>query len=451
MSHFDTIIVGLGITGLSCVRFLSSQERSFAVIDTRETPPGIEILNAEFPNVPCHLGSLNQEWLNSAAEIIVSPGVALDLPELQEARRHGAHLLGDIELFAQFATVPVAGVTGSNGKTTVVTLLQEMIHEAKIPAYVGGNIGVPALDLLEKKDARFFILELSSFQLERIEKLPLRIATILNLAEDHMDRYAKFEDYCAAKQHIYDYAQITLVNREDALTIPMDAMDSAQISFGLNKPPRENDMGIIEKNGETYLAKGQQVLLNVKELALLGKHNWANALAAFAMGDTLEIPQDAMIAVLKRFTGVPHRCQPVAKKNGVSWINDSKGTNVAATLTALQGMAALFPGKAILLAGGIGKNADFSPLCEPVKQLAKNVIVFGQDAPLIEAALQGEIEVTRVSTLEEAVSRAAQIASVGDFVLFSPACASFDMFNDYQHRGQCFVDAVKKEISTNCE
>jgi UDP-N-acetylmuramoylalanine--D-glutamate ligase len=447
MKQFHTVVVGLGITGLSCVRYLAQQNQdTFAVIDTREQPPGFDQLKQQFPQVAYHMGSFQQEWLNHAKRIIVSPGIALETPELQQAKQAGAILIGDIELFAQNATVNVAGITGSNGKTTVTTLLDLMMQEAKIPAYVGGNIGVPALDLLAKKDAKFFALELSSFQLERTEHLPLKIATILNLAEDHMDRYASFEDYCAAKQRIYDHAEIALMNRDDKLTAPHSSYPKKIISFGLDTPPTEADFGIIEKGNNSYLACGQELLLEVKELALLGKHNWANSLAALAIGKTLGIPMAAMIQVLKQFPGVPHRCEQVAQKNGIAWINDSKGTNVAATLTALQGMASLFSGKAILLAGGVGKNADFSPLREPVKKLAKTVIVFGQDAEQIKAALNGGIDIKHVTTLDEAIDHAAKIATSGDFVLFSPACASFDMFQDYNHRGKCFREAVIKRL-----
>lgn len=443
---FQTIVVGLGITGLSCVRYLHSLDENFAVMDTREQPPGVEEFKKAYPDIPLVLGDLRQDWLNSATQILVSPGVALETPALQKAKQAGAVLMGDIELFAQHAQVPVAGVTGSNGKTTVVTLLQEMIREAKISAYVGGNIGTAALDLLSEPKPAFFALELSSFQLERTQHLPLKIATILNLAEDHMDRYENFEAYCAAKQRIYNDAEIALINREDPLTNPTSLSPKKIISFGINQPPHEDDFGVMTHQNETWLCQGNTALLAVSDLALLGKHNWANSLAALAIGKALGIPMAAMLNVLKHFPGVPHRCERVAQQDGVAWINDSKGTNVAATLTALQGMAALFSGKAILLAGGMGKNADFTPLRESVHQLAKSVIVFGQDADHIAAALHGVVAVEHVNSLEEAVSYAAKTAQSGDFVLFSPACASFDMFKDYNHRGMCFREAVKKQL-----
>jgi len=444
--RFDMVLVGLGITGLSCVRYLSQQKISFAVIDTRETPPGLEELTQHFPHVPYYFGGFCQEWLNNAKQIVISPGVALETPALQQAKQAGALLLGDIELFAQHATAPVAGITGSNGKTTVTTLIEEMIKEAKLSAYVGGNIGVPALDLLSKPQPVFFALELSSFQLERTEHLPLHIATILNLAEDHMDRYVSFEEYCQAKQRIYAHAEIALINRDDPLTKPTTSFPKKIISFGLDKPPSADDWGLMEHQDQSWLCQGNTPLLTVTEVALLGKHNWVNSLAALAIGNALDIPMAAMLHVLKHFPGVPHRCERVAEQNGIAWINDSKGTNVAATLTALQGMAALFSGKAILLAGGMGKNADFKPLRESVKQLAKTVIVFGQDAEKIAQALNGTVVVQHVNSLDEAVSYAAEVAQSGDFVLFSPACASFDMFKDYNHRGMCFREAVKKQL-----
>lgn len=445
--RFDVVVVGLGITGISCVRYFAKQKIPFAVIDTREVPPGLEEFNEHFSDVPHFFGGFHQDWLNNAKQIVVSPGVALETPALQEAKQAGALLLGDMELFAQQAKVPVAGITGSNGKTTVTTLIEEMIKAAGLSAYVGGNIGVPALDLLSKPNPAFYALELSSFQLERTEYLPLRIATILNLAEDHMDRYTAFEDYCEAKQRIYNHAEIALINRNDPLTMPHTPAVKKIISFGLDQPKTAEDWGIMKHEHQDWLCRGNTPLLAVTELALLGKHNWANSLAALAIGYTLGIPMEAMLKVLHYFPGVPHRCERVADQNGIAWINDSKGTNVAATLTALQGMASLFPGKAILLAGGIGKNANFLPLREPVKQLSRAVIVFGQDGPQIAEALQGAVTVQHANSLEQAVSHAAHMAKSGDFVLFSPACASFDMFKDYNHRGICFREAVKKQLS----
>jgi UDP-N-acetylmuramoylalanine--D-glutamate ligase len=354
------VIVGLGVTGLSCVRYLVKQGIPVAVMDTRAEPPGLKELKQNFPQVQVALGSLNETLLVQAHTIVLSPGVALKEPIIAKQVANGKPVIGDIELFAHAAKAPVVAITGSNAKSTVTTLVGKMAKEAGLNAKAGGNLGYPALDLLSE-GASVYILELSSFQLETTYSLQAQVATVLNVTPDHMDRYDNFEEYKNAKQRVYHDCKIAVCNRDDANTECGDNYSQRRFYFTLQEPV-QNEFGLIRKNNEAYLAFEDEALMPVSALPIRGRHYQANALAALAIGHGLGLPMAKMLQVLREFKGLDHRCQLVRELNSVSWYNDSKGTNVGATLAAVEGLGAEIRGKIILIAGGVGKSADFSPL-----------------------------------------------------------------------------------------
>ncbi|WP_062268907.1 UDP-N-acetylmuramoyl-L-alanine--D-glutamate ligase [Endozoicomonas arenosclerae] len=445
-SNRTRVIVGLGKTGLSCVRFLAEKQRSFKVMDTRESPPGIDELRKSFPDVPVHLGSLNKEWLLEADELIVSPGIALATPEIAEAIEKGAEVAGDVELFCREVDKPVIAITGSNGKSTVTTLLGEMAVEAGLNVAVGGNIGTPALELLKKKDVDLYILELSSFQLETIESLRAAAATVLNVSPDHMDRYESMVEYHKAKQRIYRGCKHAVYNKQDALTVPLLPQATPATAFTSGKPDL-NDYGLIDDEEGTWLCKGVQRLLNTTSMKLPGRHNQVNALSALALGESAGIPMEPMLKALQRFTGLTHRCQWVAKKDGVVWINDSKATNVGASVAAIEGLGETLTGKIVLIAGGDGKGADFQQLRQPLQKYGREVVLIGRDAPNIEKAVSEVVPVNHSSDLAAAIARAHEISQSGDAVLLAPACASFDMFQSFEQRGELFTSMVRERLA----
>lgn len=431
------VIVGLGKTGLSCARYLAARGASFVVTDSRTVPPGLKELHRDFADVPVFTGGFNAAVLARARRLIVSPGVAMTEPAVAAAVRDGAEAVGDIELFAREARAPVVAVTGANGKSTVTTLVGEMIRDAGFVVRVGGNLGTPVLDLLAAPIPDFYVLELSSFQLETTYSLNAAAAVVLNISPDHMDRYCDVSDYAAAKRRIYHGDGVMVINRDDPRVVAMIEPGRRVVSFGLNAPAQE-DFGVRDCDGAVYLAKGDESLLAAAELRIKGGHNIANALAALALGEAVGIPMAGMLASLRRFPGLPHRTQWVASRDGVDWYNDSKGTNVGATLAALQGM----PGKVVLIAGGLGKGQDFTPLRAAVAAKARAVVLLGRDAAQIAHALEGVVPVIHVNDMDEAVEQAESLAQAGDSVLLSPACASFDMFRGYEHRGDVFSAAV---------
>lgn len=437
------IIVGLGATGLSCVRYFSRLGFPLAVVDTRAHPPALAELQASFPEVVVIRGELNPQVLSQASEIILSPGIALQHPAIATCIAQGIPVLGDVELFARVAKAPVIGITGSNAKSTVTTLLGLMAQQAGKKVLVGGNIGIPVLDLLEQPTPDVYILELSSFQLETVSSLACVAATILNLSEDHMDRYQSLTDYQLAKQRIYRHAKVAVWNRDDIRTCPTDTATLKSVTFGLDKPSGQ-EFGLMVYQQCYWLAKGVQRLLPVTELRIKGRHNWANALAALALGEQLGLSWEAMLQTLRSFTGLPHRCQWVATKNEVQWYNDSKGTNVGSTVAAINGFGVEGRVNLILIAGGDGKGASFSELVAPVAAFVRMAILIGQDAKRLGAALSNVTQVHYATDLPSAVALAATIAESGDSVLLSPACASLDMFKDYQHRGDVFMNTVRE-------
>lgn len=434
------IIVGLGATGLSVARYLVGRDLPFAVCDTRPEPPGLDKLKRFAPMADLYLGELDADLLSSAGELIVSPGIALSTPAIKAAIDAGVSVVGDIELFAREADAPIIAITGSNAKTTVTTLVGAMVEQAGKRVAVGGNIGTPALDLLDEK-ADLYVLELSSFQLETTQTLNAAVAVVLNVSEDHMDRYTGLAAYHLAKHRIFRGAQQVVFNRDDALTRPLVADQLPCWSFGLSRPDFRG-FGLIEQGGQSWLAFEFKALMPTADLKIRGAHNQANALAALALGHAVGLPMPAMLAALREFAGLPHRCQWLGQYAGVDYYDDSKATNVGAALAAIEGFASDLQGKQVLIAGGDGKGADFSALLGPVARHCRAVILLGRDAPLLEKLFAGHVAVQRVATLDEAVVAAAAAAEPGDVVLLSPACASLDMFRNFEERGRLFADAV---------
>ncbi|WP_394561618.1 UDP-N-acetylmuramoyl-L-alanine--D-glutamate ligase [Aquipseudomonas alcaligenes] len=435
------IVVGLGKSGMSLVRFLAQQGVRFAVADTRANPPELATLQRDYPQVEVRCGELDVDFLCRASELYVSPGLALATPELREAAARGVKMSGDIDLFTRHAKAPIVAITGSNAKSTVTTLVGEMGAAAGKKVAVGGNIGTPALDLLAD-DVELYVLELSSFQLETTERLGAEVATCLNISEDHMDRYDGMQHYHLAKHRIFRGAKQVVVNRDDALSRPLIADQVPCWNFGLGKPDFKR-FGLIEEGGEKLLAFQFEALMPTAELKVRGAHNQSNALAALALGHAVGLPFEAMLQTLRNFAGLPHRCQWVRELRGVGYYDDSKATNVGAALAAIEGLGADIAGKLVLIAGGDGKGADFSALKAPVAKFCRAVVLLGRDAELLASALGDAAPLVRVATLDEAVQRCAELAEAGDAVLLSPACASLDMFKNFEERGRLFAQAAE--------
>lgn len=422
------VIIGLGLTGLSCVDFFLARGVKPRVVDTRMSPPGLDTLPDDIER---HLGDLNETWLLDADVIVASPGIALATPALAEAAEAGVEIIGDIELFCREAQAPIVAITGSNGKSTVTTLVGEMAKAAGWQVGVGGNIGVPALELL-KQECQLYVLELSSFQLETTYSLRAAAATILNVTEDHLNRYPfGLQQYRAAKLRIYDNAAVCVVNADDALTMPVKGADARCVSFGVDV----GDYHLNTQQGETWLRAKGELVLNISEMILGGRHNYTNALAALALADAVGIPRGSALTALTTFNGLPHRFQRVWQRNGVNWVNDSKATNVGSTEAALNGLQV--KGTLHLLLGGDGKSADFSPLLRYFHGDNVRLYCFGRDGAQL-AALRPEIA-QQTDTMEQAMRRIAQQVAPGDMVLLSPACASLDQFRSFEQRGDEFA------------
>jgi UDP-N-acetylmuramoylalanine--D-glutamate ligase len=435
------VVVGLGSSGVSAVRHLIQKGIPVAVTDSRQNPPNLAVFLHEFPNVAVSLGKLDEALLAKATKIVMSPGVSLKEPAIVQQISRGTQVVGDIELFAQDAHAPVIAITGTNAKSTVTTLVGKMAEAAGVNVQVGGNLGIPALDLLTTPRPELFVLELSSFQLETTYSLAPKVATVLNVTPDHMDRYASVKDYCDAKHRIYSHAEIVVCNRDDPQTECHDPSVKRKLYFTLNEP-KANEFGLINQNGDIYLAYENQALMSVQELPILGRHYQANALASLALGFGYGLPMQAMLETLIQFKGLPHRCQLVRKRNGVYWYNDSKGTNVGATLAAIDGLGPEIQGKLILIAGGVGKNADFSPMVPAIEKYVKTVVLIGDAAPVLAKVIGDRVETRFAKTMDEAIGLADSVAECNDSVLLSPACASFDMFNNFEHRGEVFAELV---------
>ena len=457
------VIVGLGRTGLSCARYLRARNWRLAVTDTRHKPPEMAGLAALDPMIPVRVGGLDAGLLEGADCVVASPGVSLEEPFFVEARRRGIEIAGDIELFARAADAPVVGITGTNGKSTVTTLVGRMAARAGLRVRVGGNLGEPALDLLGEGGGagagagplisapgaahsvastlptQLYVLELSSFQLDATTSLALKAATVLNVSPDHLDRYPSVQAYADSKARIFARCETAVINLDDPLVVAMPRPGQKTVSFSL-RASIGADYAVATRDGEWWLTRRDEALLPVSAMKIKGLHNAANALASLALGDALGLAMPAMLEELSTFSGLPHRSQWVADVDGVTYINDSKGTNVGATIAAVSGMQ----GPLIMIAGGDGKNQDFAVLADAFRGKVRHTVLIGRDAAAIAAALLGVCTLEMCTSLEDAVRAAAKAAQPGDTVLLSPACASLDMFRDYTHRGAVFTQAVKE-------
>ena len=444
--HFEQqriAVLGLGDTGFSALRWLRQMGAEVVMFDSRLHPPGQDRLQEEFPDVECHLGPFNAALLAEMDMIVASPGVSLKEPVIAQLMAEGKSVVGDVELFARFRApyAKVIAITGSNGKTTVTTLVGEICKQAGLNTIVAGNIGMPVLDTLQMTAPDVYVLELSSFQLEATHHLQVDAATVLNLSEDHMDRYTGMQEYAQAKARIYQHARMAIVNRDDPSSAVL-AGQLPQVSFGVNPAPGINDYGLNEMG---WLCAGNRHYIEADSLNIRGKHNIANALAAIALTQAIGVDKVSILHTVQSFTGLPHRVEWVATIDDVDFYDDSKGTNVGATCSAISGMLKHGqPQKVVLIAGGDGKGQDFNPLRAAIGQHARAVVLIGRDGPKIQQVLQNvQIPVVDAVDLTAAVHIAKTLAEAGDAVLLSPACASFDMFRNYEHRAQVFVEAVK--------
>ncbi len=439
--YFDTVIVGLGLTGLSCARYLAGKGVKVAITDSRENPPQLGTLQQELPDIPLFLGNINVDLLSVAGQLVVSPGVSIHESPVRDAIASGIPVVSDIELFCQHVTAPIVAITGSNGKSTVTTLLAQMAEHAGLEIRAGGNLGTPALDLIGEMEPDLYVLELSSFQLEMVHSLNAKAAVVLNISADHLDRYPSIDDYAVAKQRIYAGNGTMVINRDDKFASGMLVPNRKIMKFTLNEPEGA-EFGLKAINNSNWLVHGDEKLIPESELQIHGEHNLANALAALALGSAIDIPILSMLDSLREFSGLPHRCQWLGQLNSVDWYNDSKGTNVGACIASIKGLGS--DNNVVLIAGGAGKGADFSELSIIAKEKLSAAVLMGVDAPRIEYVLSNIVPVYRVDDMAMAVRTAANIARPGDVVLLSPACASFDMYEDYKERGNAFMTEVNK-------
>ena len=449
-----TLVVGLGHSGLACARWLYARQAPFMVADTRAVPPLLDQFRRLCPGVELVCGPLDAALLSKAASLIVAPGLSLQEPAIRKAQEQGVEVMGDVELFCRqlpdlsTSPLPVIAVTGSNGKSTVIRLLEAMADKAGIPAWVGGNIGVPVMELVDKPLASgvgpaLCILELSSFQLETTRTLRARAASVLNLSQDHMDRYDSFDSYARVKQGIYADCKTPVFNRDDPLTRPAEGMVQQGVSFGLGAPPTERDFGLVSRDGQPWLVQGSQQLLPAGALKIRGEHNLVNALAALALGRCADLPLPAMLEALAAFPGLPHRCQYLGQFRGVPWFNDSKATNPAAAVAALETLAPTCKGRIVLLAGGLAKGVDFSAFCASIRRHVRALVVMGTDGPRLARQLVGTVPTWQVADMGQAVRLAACCAFPGDLVVLAPGCSSQDMFDSYEQRGEAFAQELE--------
>ena len=444
-SNRISVIVGLGSTGLSCAKYFASKGKPYKVVDNRDDPPGLSALIEQFPSTEYEVGGFFLDTFKNARELVVSPGINLNTSEIVAARRAGVPVTGDIDIFSKLVTTPIIGITGSNGKSTVVSILAEILKKAGKKYGLGGNLDganfKPALDLLGEGKKDFYVLELSSFQLETTEKLSAEVAAILNLSPDHMDRYETLEEYHRAKLRVFNGCKQILINRDDDYSYPQKKLGLPVWDYGFSRPGA-NGLGLLEEDGDQYLAFQFEKLVSVNELKVFGQHNIKNVLAAAGLAMALGIDMKYIRAAIKEYEGLPHRCQWVANIRGVEFYNDSKGTNVGATMAAVEGLGQIISGHILLIAGGISKGADFRPLVPMINRWGKEVILIGQDAVEMAANFDNDIQTYFANDMQDAVSVALEHATPGDAVLLSPACASFDMFQNFQERGQTFIQSV---------
>ena len=432
------LVYGLGASGLSIARYLARNDKNAIYVDTRETPPGLDALKELRPGADVRLGTQANSVLDGVGRVIASPGIPDSDALLGSARRKNLSVLSDIALFVEEAKAPIVAITGSNGKSTVTTLVALMCEAAGMRSLAGGNLGTPALDLLTEEQPDVYVLELSSFQLQRTPKLPARVAVLLNISPDHLDWHATFDEYCEAKFRIFDEAESVVFNREDASIAGRVPSVTPSISFGLDKPG-DGQYGIVSEGGQAFLARGDQILLSTEEMALVGAHNHANALAALCAGELLGLELSPMLQVLNEFPGLPHRMQFVRERNGVNYINDSKATNIGAAAASIESI----PGLVLLIAGGDGKGNDFGAFAKAVCSKLRAAILIGRDAPKFADAFEDLAPVVMAGNMKTAVDEAAERARPGDTVLLAPACASFDQYSNYQQRADDFTAIVR--------
>ena len=428
------LVVGLGNTGISVANYLHKLGFNFAITDSRDKPPLIDEFFQVMPDTPVFTGGFDEAAFKVATHLVVSPGVSLNEKSIVKAIAHGSKIVSDIDLFACSVDVPIIAITGSNGKSTVTTMLGEMAKCAGKKVGIGGNLGTPALDLLEQM-AELYVLELSSFQLERTSALNAAAATVLNVSADHLDRHADIAKYAQEKQNIFYGNGVMVINVDDPIVDAMQEAGRRIITFSIKK---DADFYIAQKDDVEYLMHDTQCLMPLAELPLEGRHNAANALAALALGVSIGLDEQAMCSALKTFKGLDHRMQRIAQIRGVTWVNDSKATNIGACVAALQG----YERKVILIAGGDAKGADMNELTPAIKEKAKSVVLMGKDADLIKQALNNCVPVYAAENMAQAVQISASLAKDGDSVLLSPACASLDQYKNYQDRGDQFAKAV---------
>lgn len=430
------LILGIGKTGLSCARYLHTQGMAFDFADTRQNPALLDSAKAEFPNADILLGDFTEALIEDVQMLVLSPGVDPRHGMIRSAYARGLDVVGDVELFAREVREPVVAITGSNGKSTVTELLGEMAKAAGIKVAVGGNLGTPALELLNSP-AQLYVLELSSFQLETLKSLNPSAAVVLNVSEDHLDRYDSYTDYCFTKSRIYEHAKTSLINLDDDLVAAMPPCGEVK-EFSIVQEPRAGQYGIRKRGAELWLAHGSDCLVPISKLKLQGRHNYANALAALALGDAIELSRPAMLSVLCDFAGLEHRTQWVTQQEAITYINDSKATNVGATVAAVLGINQ----PQVLIAGGVGKEQDFAPLANALPGRVQHVVLIGRDAEKLAQAIGTTCSTSFATNMQDAVSQAHTKAQAGSVVLLSPACASFDMYSGFEARGEDFVTCV---------
>lgn len=438
-----TLIVGAGVTGLSVARYLTARGERFLFADEHLTEQKLQYINEHFAEATVLAGAMDADRWQGVSRIVLSPGVPRKHPQIERAIESGIDIVGDIELFAEQARAPIVAITGSNGKSTVTKLVGEMAENCNLKVAVGGNYGTPALDLLDSQ-VELYVLELSSFQLESTRSLAAQVASVLNISQDHMDRYDSLANYFLTKQKIYFKAKNIVLNKDDPLTQPPLA-EGVKVYRFTTAVPDLAEFGLRRENNTCYLCKGQQRLLDTQELRVRGIHNFANALAAMAIGAALELDLQVMVQTLKEFEGLPHRCVLVKRHRGVDYVNDSKATNVGAAIAAIEGLHN--DKNIILIAGGDGKGADFAELVGSVASAVKKLLLIGKDARHIADACAEVAQIDLLPDLGSAVRCAYNEAVAGDLVLLSPACASLDMFANYQDRGEQFV----REVNTLCQ
>ena len=434
-----TLIVGLGTTGRAVAEYLAQRRRPALVIDSRAAPPELAGFRSTCPDTPVVLESLDPKWLAGVDELVLSPGLPVDTPIVEAAHERGIPVISDIELFARAADVPVLAVTGSNGKSTVATLAARILAAQGVRAPAGGNLGPPALELLRDDEAQAHVLEVSSFQMETTYSLRPLAAVVLNVSPDHLDRHGSLERYAELKAKLLCGAERAVYNWDDPIVREMGLRHSHGVPFSTREQMADG-YSVIVADGVRWLARGLEPLMPAAELPVPGRHGESNALAALALTEVLGGAQEPALKALRNFEGLPHRFAPVATIAGVVYVDDSKGTNVGATVAALESLS----GAAVLIAGGLGKGMDFAPLAQAARGRLRAAVLLGESAPVLAEALDGICPIARVDTMHAAVARAAELAAAGDTVLLSPACASQDMFADYRERGRAFGAAVRE-------